>query len=160
MCGRPSVRGDRVQCDQQLARLSQRSFRRRVEPAQRIRVANPRERQFEREWREIGAEDLRPAPCQQRRVLALAPQAIAHPRRGAPGAPRALHRRVLSDAHSFQSRHSRLRIEPRYAREPGIHHGPDAFDGQACFGDGGGEHDLSPPGQSRGDRRVLIIAGH
>ena len=79
-----SVRGDatarieRVELDEQLARLRERRGGRRVEPTQLQRVDDSRRGQVEHERRQIGTQNLRRRLREQMMVFMLRPQTVAH----------------------------------------------------------------------------------
>ena len=92
----------------------------------------------------------------QRPVRRLVPQPVAHARLRAAGAPAALVGPGPRHAHGLETRQADVGLVARHARQPAIDHHAHAFDGERGFGDRGGEHDLAPPRQRRGDGPVLL----
>ena len=113
-------------------------------------------REVERQRREIGDADFRRRVRRETALRALAPQPVAHARRGAARAARALLGRRARDALHLEPVHAARRIEQAAPLEPRIDDDAHAVDGETGLGDVGGEHDLAPPGLRGLERRVLV----
>ncbi len=70
------------------------------------------------------------------------PKPVANTRTQAARAAPALIRRSKAHPHRFQACHAAGRIKARGSLEARVNHRADAFNGQACFGNGGGQHDF------------------
>ena len=144
---------------QQATRMGEGCRRGRIQPPQGVGFVNAPGRQFQRQAGQIDVQDLGPAAFTQVAMGRLAPEPIADTRSQTSGASAALVGRRAGYRQGGQAGHAAHRIESRHAAQSAVHHHPDAFDGQAGFGDGSGQHDFAPPGRSRGDGRVLPLPG-
>ncbi len=149
-------RAHRAEVEQQRARRCQRRGRRRRQPRQGGSVGDAPRRQLERQWGEVGIEDLRGREGQQPALGLLGPQAQAEAGLEAAGTTAPLVGRGLVHAHGLQPCHARARREAWHAHQAGIDHEAHAFDRQAGLGDRGGEHDLAPAGGRWRDGAVLL----
>ncbi|MBV6414633.1 MAG: hypothetical protein OMOMHJEC_02463 [Xanthomonadales bacterium] len=153
-----TVRGDApglvecVQRDQQLARLGEVAGRRWIEEAQLVATPGC---QLQRQWREVGVDDLGAALGVQALVRRPQAQRVARPE--AAGAAGALGRRGQRDGHRFQPREADVRIEARLARKARIDHRAHAGQGQAGLGDIGCEHHAPAARRGRRHRRRLRL---
>ena len=146
---------ERAEIEQQGARRGQRGGGRRRQPGQGG-VARAPQRQFERQRRQVGVEDLGRREGQQAALRLLGPQAIADAGFEAAGAAAALVGRGLAHPHRLQPRHARARREARHPHQPAIDHDAHALDGEAGLGDRGRQHDLAPAGGRGRDGAVLV----
>ena len=71
------------------------------------------------------------------------------------GASGALRHHVPADPHGLQMFECCAGIEDRFPAQAGIHHDPNAFDGQGSFGDGGGKHHFPLTRRTRSDCPAL-----
>ncbi|MNJ50752.1 hypothetical protein D3C77_460390 [compost metagenome] len=76
-------------------------------------------------------------------VLGLGPQPIAHARFKTPGTTSTLGGAGARNTLGVEPGHATAWIKSRHPRQPGINHHPHAVDGQAGFGDVGGQHHLA-----------------
>jgi hypothetical protein len=86
-------------------------------------------------------------PCTQHALYA---------RHAPPRAARALFRRSLADAQSYQARKPACCIKPRRAAIAAIHNNPHAGHRQRCLSDGGRQHHLALTIRGGGERAVLF----
>ena len=94
---------DRAEQCQQALGARERGAARRIEPGDRVRVAQAPGAQLEQRAAEIEAQDLRRLALEPRRVLAGGPQAQAAARGRAPGAAGALLGRGAADRRQAQA---------------------------------------------------------
>ncbi len=86
------------------------------------------------------------------------PQAVTYP--GPSGLARPpVGRRVFADGYRLRARKVRFRIKPRSAASAAVHHDFDAFDGQAGFGNGGGQHHFAFARRVGHNGPVLFLLG-
>ena len=145
-------------------RLQQRS--RRGEPAiwgwrqegQTVRRAHAPERQLEHQPGQIGLLDLRRVGGGEPARLRLGPEPVGVPRAEPAGPTGPLGGARPADADGLQPAHAGARAVAAAARQAGVDHHLDAFDGQAGLGDVGRQHDLAPA-RARQQRRVLLGLG-
>ncbi|MNZ75235.1 hypothetical protein D3C78_937090 [compost metagenome] len=89
---------------------------------------------------EVRRKDLRTAIGRQLLVLILGPQAITHAGFQSPGPARTLCGAGFGDALGVEAGHAAAGVKTRHPCQPGIDHHAHAIDGQAGFGDVGGQH--------------------
>ncbi len=121
-------------------------FRRRVEPGQLIRLLTAPLQQLDPQRGEIAVHNFRLALRGGARRLLFGDQMQADAGHQTPGAAGALRHRRLADALGQQARDAAARVELRGALQRAVHHQSDAFDGEAGFGDIGGEHHFAAAG--------------
>jgi hypothetical protein len=143
---------ERAERVEQVARLSDRARRRRVEPAE-LR-GSPRSK-LECELRELDLRDLGRAIGVE--ALAFGPESQREPGPETSGAAGALIGGSLRDRNRFEPREAGIRIEARLAREAGVDDGAHAGQGQARFGDVRREDDAACAGGRGRQCRVLFL---
>ena len=153
---RLTLRVQRAELGQQVARLRQGAGRWRIEEGEIAPVAGAPDRQLEGERRQVGGQDLRHRMGRARALIRFGPQADADPRTEPAGAAAPLVGGRLAGAHGFEARHAGARIVARHAREAGIDDDADVLDGQAGLRDGGGQHHLASTRRRRGHGRILL----
>ncbi len=141
---------------QQIERLGIGGLWRHVEPAQLLWRHAPAQ-QLQGQAGEIGLEDFRRGIGAELFVLALRPQPVAHAGLQAPCAPRTLGGGGTGNALGVEAGHAAGGVEARDARQTGVHHHTHTVDGQAGFGDVGGQHHLALAGRRRVDGRTLGV---
>ena len=156
--GRPAVRVDGVERQEQGARFGERRCGRRIQEAQGRRVCHPEGGTVQHHSREVGFEDLRRREGRQRRGLLGAPEAQRDARRRAAGAAGALVGRGARHANRLQPREPGGRLEFRQPGEPAIHHHAHPVDGDRGLRYGSRQHHLAAPRRGRPDGRVLRLA--
>ena len=127
--------------EQHRLRLGEMGGRGRVEQAQCVRFMHPPAGQIQNHLAQVGAHDLRRVKGLEGVVLAHAPQPIAVPRAEASGPPGPLGGRGVRDALGGQPAQAAVGVELRAPFPAAVHHGVDALDGDAGFGNGGGQDD-------------------
>ena len=153
---------DRMEIDQQVACLTERSGGRRVDEDQvagrsvRIRPDAPRG-EFEHQPGEVALEDLRGPVFRPGAVFELAPQSIRGTRLGSAGSTRPLLGRCSARGHRGQPCHPGPWIEPRLAGKTGIDHDADPVDGQRGLGDVGAQHHASAARRRRLQCTILFV---
>ena len=93
---------------------------------------------------QVGGEDLRRVEGFEAVLLAQAPQPVTVPRAEASGPPGALGGRGAGEALGGQAAQAAVGVELRASLPAAVHHGMNAFDGDAGFGNGGGQDDAPP----------------
>ena len=156
--GRPRRRRAAPEVGEQAAGLVEGAGGRRVEERQRRRVGAPGG-QLQGQARQVGLADLGLGVRPPGGVVDLRPQADGCARPEAAGAARPLLGRRPGDGHGLQPGQPRAGVEHRPPGQPGVDDHPHALDGEAGLGDVGGQHDLAPAGQARGQGRVLLAGG-
>ena len=138
--------------DEQLARRAPRRGRRRLEPRERVGIADAERREHEQRVGEIGARDLgQRLPRALLEVVARV-EAQRAPGARAAGAAGALRGGGLADLRDDQRRQPGPRRVRRDARQARIDHGDHAVDRDRRFRDVGRQDDLAPV--ARGARRA------
>ena len=146
---------------QQRSRPGQMPGRGRIEPGKLGHVGRSPPRQIEDERGEIGTANLRWGERKQRPLGAFGPQPVADPGSEAPGATGTLGGAGAGNTNRLQGSHAASGVKTGPPLQTGVDHHRHSVDGQAGFGDIGGQHDLAPrSGQNRpllvGKREVAI----
>ena len=132
---------------------------RRIEPFKFARIVHAPQRKFQGRTGQVGLQNFRPVCRCQRVMCSPGPQAQADTRPEASGASPPLFGRRLGYRDGDQAGQAAAQFKSRYPLQPAVHHHPDALDGQAGFGNGGGQHDLAFAGGCRRNGLVLGAAG-
>ena len=133
-----SVGVERAEVVEQAPGNVERPARRRIQERQVVGRCAPH-RQLERETREVDGDDLRIRVRPPSGLFHLGPEAVGHPRLGAPGAPGALVGRGPRVGPGAQSGEAAARVVARTADLAAVDDHPDALDREAGLGDVGGE---------------------
>ena len=141
--GDTPVRVEGVQTSEQFARLLIGRLRRRIEPAQLLRVRHVPGGEVQCQWREVGLEDLGRRLGFQRCLRALGPKPVAHARPQSSRASAALVGRCARHAQGLETTHAAGRIKSRAPYQARVDDRPHALDSETSLRDVGGEHDLA-----------------
>ncbi|CCJ75208.1 putative periplasmic protein kinase ArgK and related GTPases of G3E family [Cronobacter muytjensii 530] len=146
----------RAKRGQQLARGGKVDRGRQIQPAEFGNIATAPHQQLQQQTAEIALGDFRLALRACALGLLFGDEMQADARLKTPGATGPLGHRRLADTLGDKPRQAGAGVKARHALLGAVHHQPDAFDGQAGFGDVGGQHHFAHARRRGQDRFALL----